>query len=62
MVASNSFQIGLSTLTTARPDLLALKYFDCVLYRLKIIATKGQPLLAVTSTLRRFGKKQFSSF
>ena len=52
MVASNSFQIGLSTLTTARPDLLALKYFDCVLYRLKIIATKGHPLLAVTSTLR----------
>ena len=62
MVAANSFPMGLSALTTARPDLLILKYFDCVLYRLKIIVTKRHPLLAVTSTLRRFGKKRFAPF
>ena len=62
MIAANSFPMGLSALTTARPDLLVLKYFDCVLYRLKIIVTKRHPLLAVTSTLRRFGKKRFAPY
>ena len=62
MVASNSFPMGLSALTTTRPDLLVLKYFDCVLYRLKIIVTKRHPLLAVTSTLRRLGKKRFAPY
>ena len=62
VVAANSFPMGFSALTTARPDLLVLKYFDCVLYRLKIIVTKRHPLLAVTSTVRRFGKMRFSSY
>ena len=62
MVASNSFPMGLSALTTARPDLLVLKYFDCVLYRLKIIVTKRHPLLAITSTLRRFGMRRFALY
>ena len=62
MVAINSFPMGFSALTTARPDLLVLKYFDCVLYRLKIIVTKRHPLLAITSTVRRFGKKKFDSY
>ena len=62
MVTANSFPMGLSALTTARPDLLVLKYFDCVLYRLKIIVTKRHPLLAITSTLRRFGKRRFAPY
>ena len=62
MVAANSFPMGLSALSTARPDLLLLKYFDCVLYRLKIIITKRHPLLAVTSTVRRFGKRRFAPY
>ena len=62
MVAANSFPMGLSALTTARPDLLVLKHFDCVFYRLKIIVTKRHPLLAVTSTVRRFGKKRFAPY
>ena len=62
MVAANSFPMGLSALATARPDLLVLKYFDCVLYRLKIIVTKRHPLLAVISTLRRFGKRRFAPY
>ena len=62
MVAANSFPMGFSALTTARPDLLVLKYFDCTLYRLKIIVTKRHPLLAVTSTVRRFGKQRFSPY
>ena len=62
MIAANSFPMGLGALTTARPDLLVLKYFDCVLYRLKIIVTKRHPLLAVNSTLRRYGMRRFSSY
>ena len=62
MVAANSFPMGFSALTTARPDLLVLKNFDCVLYRLKIIVTKRHPLLALTSTVRRFGKKKFAPY
>ena len=62
VVATNSFPMGFSALTTARPDLLVLKYFDCVLYRLKIIVTKRHPLLAITSTLRRFGGRRFGPY
>ena len=62
VIAINSFPMGFSALTTARPDLLVLKFFDCVLYRLKIIVTKRHPLLAVTSTLRRFSKKRFAPY
>ena len=62
VVATNSFPMGYSALTTARPDLLVLKYFDCVLYRLKIIVTKRHPLLAVTSTVGRLGKKRFAPY
>ena len=62
VVATNSFPMGLSALSTARPDLLVLKYFDCVLYRLKIIVTKRHPLLAITSTVRSFGKDRFGPY
>ena len=62
VLATNSFPMGFSALSTARPDLLVLKYFDCVLYRLKIIVTKRHPLLAVTSTVRRFGRRRFSPY
>ena len=62
VVATNSFPMGFSALTTARPDLLVLKYFDCVLYRLKIIVTKRHPLLAITSTVRRFGQQRFGPY
>ena len=62
VVATNSFPMGFSALTTARPDLLVLKYFDCVLYRLKIIVTKRHPLLAITSTVRRFGDRRFGPY
>ena len=62
VVATNSFPMGLSALSTARPDLLVLKYFDCVLYRLKIIVTKRHPLLAITSTVSRFGNDRFAPY
>ena len=62
VMATNSFPMGLSALSTARPDLLVLKYLDCVLYRLKIIVTKRHPLLAVTSTVRRFGMERFGPY
>ena len=61
LVYVHSFPMGLGgILSTARPDLLVLKYFDCILYRLKVIVMKRHPLLAVISTLRRFGSRRYS--
>ena len=59
LVYANSFLLGYSTMSTARPDLLVLKYFDCILYRLKIIVTKRHPLVATVSAVRKFGKRRF---
>ena len=59
LVYVHSFPMGLSVLSTARPDLLVLKYFDCILYRLKVIVMKRHPLPALISTLRRFGSDRY---
>ena len=60
LVYVHSFPMGLGgILSTARPDLLVLKYFDCILYRLKVIVMKRHPLSAVISTLRRFGSRRY---
>ena len=59
LVYANSFSLGYSAMSTARPDLLVLKYFDCILYRLKIIVTKRHPLVATVSSVRKFGKRRF---
>jgi hypothetical protein len=61
LVYANSFPMGFGgLLSTARPDLLMLKHYDCILYRLKILVVKRHPLSAVMSTVRRFGKARYS--
>ena len=61
LICAHSFPMGLSVLSTARPDLLVLKYFDCILYRLKVIVMKRHPLPALISTLRRFGSPRYGN-
>ena len=60
LVAANSFPMGIGgILATARPDLLVFKYFDCVLYRLKVIVVKRHPLLSVLTAIRTLGKFRY---
>ena len=61
LLGANSFPMGIGgILATARPDLLVLKYFDCVLYRLKVIVVKRHPLLGVLTTIRKLGDLRYS--
>ena len=61
LVYSHSFPMAVGgILSTGRPDLLMLKHYDCILYRLKILVVKRHPLQAVNSTVRRFGKLRYA--
>ena len=61
LVYAHSFPMALGgILSTGRPDLIMLKHFDCILYRLKILVVKRHPLPAVMSTVRRFGKARYA--
>ena len=57
LVYASSFPMGLHSglYSTARPDLLDLKDFECELYRIKFLVTIRHPLAAVMSAVRRFG-------
>jgi hypothetical protein len=58
LVYTHSFPMGFGgILSTARPDLLMLKHYDCILYRLKILVMKRHPLQAILSSVRRFIQK-----
>ena len=60
LLYAHSFPMGFGgILSTARPDLLMLKHYDCKLYRLKILVMRRHPLQSVLSTVRRFGKMRF---
>ena len=57
LVFASSFPMGLHSglYSTARPDLVDLKDFECELYRIKFLVSIRHPLPAVMSAVRRFG-------
>ena len=57
LVFASSFPMGLHSgmYSTARPDLIDLKDFECKLYRIKFLVARRHPLAAVMSAVRRFG-------
>ena len=66
LVFASSFPMGLHAgmFSTARPDLIDLKDFECKLYRIKFLVARRHPLAAVMSAVRRFGSRvtQFDGF